>query len=314
MNLDYSILWFEDKPKWLKPVEENLGMELSDLGFRLEVQNELNGTQVAKLAGDSRFDLILMDYDLKATNGDKINGDELIKEIRQKYNYFTDIIFYSNKPVNELRSAIFKNGMSDGVYCLNRSSKQFEDDILKIVSRTIKKVLDVNNMRGIAMASVADCDQIVISSIETRWNQLEGENKSALTAKALEKLEKIKKSLEKKIANLSKTDDIGKILKDHDFPSRARFHVLNSIVKHKSKCELVGPVRTNIQAYEELLQHRNRLGHAKAVNQKGLTVFVGHDNVKYDDSSFSALRRMMIEQEAELSKMLGLITDGKLDN
>ena len=112
MRLDYWILWFEDKPSWLEPIQDGLGIKLSDLGFRLLVDRQSNGENLAKLSKNPKFDLVLMDFDLQTTNGEKVNGDELIRQIRQTHGVFTEIVFYSNKAVGDLRSAVFENGKS----------------------------------------------------------------------------------------------------------------------------------------------------------------------------------------------------------
>ncbi len=313
MKLDYSILWFEDKPSWLEPVQDILAINMSDLGFRLIVERQPNGSRLAELATDTKFDLILMDYDLQKTNGEKINGDELIRQIRQEQNVYTEIVFYSNISVEQLRTAVFENGKSDGVYCFNRSDKDFSDNITKIISTTIKKVMDTNNMRGLAMASVANCDQHVIDAIATRWSQLEGESKDAIRDKTLEKLESMQDSIAEQVKAMQSEDDVRKILSSHGYPSKSRFNVLNSVTKPKKNCAEIGPHRAIAQGYSDLLNHRNRLGHARATEKEGKVVFEGHENITYDDEKFGELRKDMITCERALQMLVELITAGKLD-
>jgi len=313
VKLDYSILWFEDKPGWLEPVQEILEINMDDLGFRLNVDRQPNGSHLAELASDSKFDLILMDYDLQKTDGKKINGDELIRQIRQEQNVYTEIVFYSNISVEQLRTAVFENGKSDGVYCFNRSDKDFPDNISKIINTTIKKVMDTNNMRGLAMASVADCDRHVIDAIATRWAQLKGDNKDAIRQKTLEKLESMQSSISDQVKEMQSEDDVRKILSSHGYPSQSRFNVLNSVTKPKKKCAEVGPPRERAQRYSEILAHRNRLGHARAIEKDGHVVFEGHEEIVYDDAKFGELRKEMIGCEGALKLLVELIAAGKLD-
>lgn len=323
MKLDYSILWFEDKPDWLEPVQGILEIEMEDLGFRLFVDNQANGNNLAELVSNPKFDLILMDFDLQKTRGEDMNGDELIRQIRHDHGVLTEVVFYSVNKMDVLRDALHKSGTSDGVYYFSRD-KDIAPNIQKIINTTIKKVMDTNNMRGLAMASVANCDRHVIDAIATRWGQLQGASKSAIRDKALEKLTSMQSSLSEELvamqASLSEDvgkmqteEDVRKILSSHGYPSQSRFNVLNSVIRSKRKCPEVGPQRDVAQGYSDLLVHRNRLGHARAIERDGKVVFEGHENISYGDAEFGKLRQEMIACEDALEELVKLITDGKLD-
>lgn len=323
MKLDYSILWFEDKPDWLEPVQGILEMEMEDLGFRLFVENQANGNKLAELITDPKFDLILMDFDLQKTRGEEVNGDELIRQIRQDYGVITEVVFYSVTKMDFLRDALHKSHTSDGVYYFSRD-KDIAQNIQKVINTTIKKVMDTNNMRGLAMASVANCDRHVVDAIAIRWGQLRGDDKNAIRDKALEKLASTQESLSKELADLQGSlaeevgkmrteEDVRKILSSHGYPSRSRFNVLNSVTRSKRKCPEVGPQREIIQNYTQLLDHRNRLGHARAIERDGKVVFEGHENTSYGEAEFRELRQEMIACEDALVELVKLISDGKLD-
>jgi CheY-like chemotaxis protein len=313
MRLDYWILWFEDKPSWLEPIQDGLGIKLGDLGFRLLVDRQSNGENLAKLSKNPKFDLVLMDFDLQTTNGEKVNGDELIRQIRQTHGVFTEIVFYSNKAVGGLRSAVFENGKSDGVYCFNRNDRDFSDSVMKIIDTTIKKVLDTNNMRGLAMASVANCDQHVIDAVVIRWGQLGNDAKEVIRQKALDKMVSVQTSIGDQIKAMQSEQDLRAILTSHGYPSQTRFNLLNSLTKSKKGCEIVGPVRLNLQSYPDVLAHRNRLGHARAIETDGVVIFEGHEHIIYDDAKFRELRQQMIIQENALTTLITLIQSGSLD-
>lgn len=312
MKLEYSILWFEDKPDWLEPVQGILDIEMEDLGFRLLVDNQANGNNLAALITDPKFDLILMDFDLQKTNGENVNGDELIRQIRQDHGVLTEVVFYSVNKMDVLRDALHKNGTSDGVYYFSRD-KDISTNIQKIINTTIKKVMDTNNMRGLAMASIANCDQFVIDAIATRWSQLEGDSKEAIRQKTLEKLASVQGSLAEQVEAMQSEADVRKILSSHGYPSNSRFSVLNSVTKSKRSCPDVGPNRAIVQNYTELLKHRNRLGHARATEKDGKIIFEGHEDVVYDDAMFGSLRKDMIACEDALGALVALIAAGKLD-
>ncbi|WP_085901655.1 response regulator [Kiloniella majae] len=312
MKLDYSILWFEDKSDWLEPVQEILELKMDDLGFRLFVDNQANGENLPQLVSDPKIDLILMDFDLQKTGGKDVNGDELIRQIRHDHKVLTEVVFYSVSKMNVLRDALYKSRTSDGVYYFNRDT-DISTNIMRVIETTIKKVMDTNNMRGLAMASVANCDRHVIDAIATRWGQLQGDSKSAIREKVLDKLVSMQTSLSEDVGKMQTEEDVRKILSSHGYPSKSRFNVLNSVTRSKRKCPEVGPQREVAQGYSDLLDHRNRLGHARAIEKDGKVVFEGHENISYGDAEFGKLRQEMIACEDALKELLNLIAAGKLD-
>jgi hypothetical protein len=184
---------------------------------------------------------------------------------------------------------------------------------MKIIDTTIKKVLDTNNMRGLAMASVANCDQHVIDAVVIRWGQLGKDAKEHIRQKALDKMVSVQTSIGEQIKEMQSEQDLRAILTSHGYPSQTRFNLLNSLTKSKKGCETVGPVRLNLQSYPDVLAHRNRLGHARAIEKDGVVVFEGHEDIIYDDAKFRELRQQMIIQENALTTLVALIQSGSLD-
>ena len=159
MRLDYKILWFEDQQNNVEEVEKGLSTRLSRLGFNLNVvwtkpTDELNSTfgQIKNIVND--FDLILLDYDL---GKDKFNGADIAKKLRRS-NFLTDIIFYSSASPHDLRQYMFKQHV-DGVFCINRNNLQ--SDSFDIIQNRIRKILDINHMRGIVMEVVSEFDESI---------------------------------------------------------------------------------------------------------------------------------------------------------
>jgi len=166
MKLNYKILWIEDeldsierpKSQIQRYLEDDYGFECKDEDIVIKDYDEFEDEYVYEVQGQKRvkdsikdFDLLLVDFNL----GEKEQtGDKLIEVIRE--GIYSEILFYSS----ELQSITEKlnNHFIDGVFTSDR--EHLEDKIKKLIRVTIKKVQDVNNLRGLIMAEVAELDRI----------------------------------------------------------------------------------------------------------------------------------------------------------
>lgn len=181
MKLEYKILWIDNNERIYTDHQAIIEDHLLNLGFTPIIEKGKDYDAFDKFEGSlEQFDLFLLDYKL---DGEK-NGNEIIKDIRE--NNYTDIIFYSTLP-EEVRKKIYDDKLN-GVYYTSRNFEEFEDDVLGLINVTIKKVQDVNNLRGLIMAEVAELDRIKEKIIHTASIKI--------SDKSLEKytLDKIKNS------------------------------------------------------------------------------------------------------------------------
>ncbi|ELA8168570.1 hypothetical protein RGL49_000975 [Vibrio parahaemolyticus] len=154
MKLKYNVLWFDDRPKNVSSAQEHIKIKLARMGFELCLdcrQDVGSETTIKKLFQNNDYDLLVVDYKLKESDKD---GSDLIKVIR-RYCTATDIVFYSSETPAKLRSKI----SVDGVYCYNRND--LPANLTYIIESRLRKVLDLNQMRGLYLAAVADFDHII---------------------------------------------------------------------------------------------------------------------------------------------------------
>ncbi|NHC43589.1 response regulator, partial [Bacillus sp. MM2020_1] len=155
MRLNYEILWFEDNLSWFNTSSMYIEEFLNNSGFELvtyQYENDRQGLE--EIIKKHNFDLILMDYNLVGKN-----GDELIEKIRD-LNIYTDIIFYSQNGAQPIRDIIRVKGI-DGIFCSGRDIEEFEEKVNGVIGNTIKKVQDVNNIRGLVIAETIDLENIL---------------------------------------------------------------------------------------------------------------------------------------------------------
>lgn len=155
MKLEYKILWIDNVNAIYTDHQSTIEEHLTNLGFTPIIEKGADYQAFDKFESDlKQFDLFLLDYKLDGTQ----NGNEIIKNIRNEHSIYTDVIFYSTLP-DEVRQRIYDDKLN-GVYYTSRDFEQFEEDVLSIIDVTIKKTQDVNNLRGLIMAEVAELERI----------------------------------------------------------------------------------------------------------------------------------------------------------
>lgn len=275
MKLKYKILWIDDdtdaierpKTQIKRYIEEDYGFECKDDDVIIKDYDEFENDYVyeengKKTVKDSikEFDLLLVDFDL---GEEGLTGDILINIIRNKV--YSEILFYSTN-YSDLRSKLNTNDFMDGVFSSSRD--ELEEKTKKLINVTIKKVQDVNNLRGLIMAEVAELDilkeEIILKASEKISN------------KELEKyaLKKIKDSGK---SNHNKAESYLNNL--HNTTFEDLFSKMGFVDSNK-KALTVGEVMSKFNITEPLtkdtftkyyissiLDMRNKFAHVKELNQ-----------------------------------------------
>ena len=182
MNLVYKILWFEDEILWAQPLVREIKTFVEEIGFIFsQPRFERDNSNIDNI-DYGEFDLILMDYNLSSVE----KGDVLISKIRN-HDFFSEILFYSASGAPKLRSAVLEKEM-DGVYCADRQRDSFIPKVQEVIKATVKKVLDLNTLRGIVMAETSDIDEKMLEIISLYTNILTTEEKSYFLERRRKKL------------------------------------------------------------------------------------------------------------------------------
>lgn len=151
MNLNYSILWFDDSVEYCKSVDlEPLNEKIESWGLKPSISFVNTAKEFEDQQPYDKFDLIVMDFNLD----DEGVGSEFIAQVREKRIY-TEVIFYSAEPSEKLWAALAENEL-EGVFIGNRTTVTTKIEV--VAHQSLKKILDVENMRGIVMAEVGDID------------------------------------------------------------------------------------------------------------------------------------------------------------
>jgi len=156
MKLIYKILWIDDREEFFRNHEDYITEHLEEKGFKCKFTkytsvDEFTKKEVAP-EHQKEYDLFLIDLNLDKGN----TGNEIIVKIRE--NTLVDVIFYSTS-LESVRKSVNEYNI-EGVYTTSRDKNDFEEKVINVIDVTIRKVQDVNNLRGLIMAEVADLDRI----------------------------------------------------------------------------------------------------------------------------------------------------------
>lgn len=218
MTLDYKILWIDDHEDFFRNHEDFIKEHIEEKGFEAQIIKhkslqdylEHDDNKVEQI----KYDLFLVDLNLD--NGH--TGNEIIEKIRSN-KVLTDIIFYSTN-LADVRRSVNDNNI-EGVFVTSRNQNDFEEKVTDVIDVTIKKVQDVNNLRGLIMAEVAELDRIK-ERILVQYSTINSDR--SIESYILEKLEKSYDDNLKKVkshAEKSITEIIDNLYVDSDKKARA---------------------------------------------------------------------------------------------
>jgi hypothetical protein len=303
MNLDYKILWFEDIQSSFNAKKRLVKRVVEDLGFIFpEPRNEINDDNIDTI--DFKiYDLIIADLNL--ANGEK--GSTILNTIREK-GIYTEVVFYSSQGEDYVRNEL-RNFQIDGAYCADRADDDFIDKVSHVIQTTVKKVQDLNNMRGLIMAETSDIDkrmfEIITKVLEKNTAGI-GEKLIAsifenVNSKVNEKKDKFDKYNGKRIEKIV-TDNV---MFDTSEKIKAVQFIIDS-VEHK----VTAPYKKDVFkiSYSEITKKRNLLGHeSQETNEGKVIIGTGEHAFEFNDDFCINIRRKVKKHADDLGQLFDLI-------
>lgn len=334
MKLKYRILWFEDDDE---VVDDQIGPVLKDFlleqGFQLEMIHHLNGEKLDELLKDKNYDLIVTDLNL----GEYETGEVLIDQIRQG-NVLTEVLLYSAN-TTELNNIIANKGWIERAsFCvgLGNLNKKLEE----IISLTIRKNQDVNNIRGLVIAETiyleGKIEKILLHYFEANEDKVLNESKTKLLAnihaRKIEKFEedlasirainftRIKVLIENDILTASNSfDAIQSILKEK---IKRVNNTLNNVKVDPAQKKILEAAKGDLEIVKkelnefrgEILKIRNTLAHVnEQVGEDGIpyleSLNADGTTIKFDSEKYVEIRKNLRKHNDNLDKVLQHIGD-----
>lgn len=286
MRIKYKIFWVEDDNSWFKTNKDLFEDTLEDWGFKLDYERAKSFEEVEEIIGKGglkEFDLMLID--LKLNNNEDEYGNRIIDLIRGQ-DILTDIIFYSS--AYDRIHEIMRTNELEGVYTSSRTG--LETKFEKVVKTTIKKVQEVNNIRGLLMAETSDLDVLMLDIINKALNS---DKKDAIEKYAIEKIKETITNNENR-CNSAETTITEKINDGRIFTSFHKAKVINKICKINDL-----EINSFFENYNnKILYTRNVFAHVKEEILEGKRVLVSKVSGKkeiFNDDRCIQIRKHLIE-------------------
>ncbi len=284
MKINYKVLWIEDHFEEVEPFIEGLENKLQKYGFVFNVDRKTTLTDGAlvelsdKLSNYNPYDMVIFDYDL----GDK-KGDEIASQLRGSI--YTDMIFYSGVSHIKLRQALCDKKV-DGVYIVTRDD--FINDSWPIIEDQIKRIFDINNMRGVLLDEMSKIDLKMRNLYGEKYDNLSETDKGLQLKKFNDKLSEKKKA----IATQIKNTDINNFPEMIKKPTHMDFNTVRSRLKSITENDELFGESSELKTKQDL---RNKFAHnmAEYDGDKGTVSLSGFDKT-YGFEEFTQIRKELI--------------------
>lgn len=298
MDLKYKILWFDNDAEWVKSIEGFVKEIVEELGFLYECRLYITGASIDSIQLDN-YDIILMDLNLDDdTSGD---GDQLINKIRS-LDVYTDVLFYSADGLAKIKEKAQALGL-EGVYFSGRSQSSFISKLRKVINTTIKKVQDLNNLRGLVMAEVSELDAVMDRIILSYFNM---EERMALFHKHItanrEKTLRDSLNCANKCQLIWRDKDIQEIVPRLDSSQKAR---AIKIIIEQSRPDLYSEGNFYEEYNATIITPRNELAHCKSEIREGKEMLLTRNGDKcFDETFFKEIRKNILKYSGIFNELL----------
>jgi len=306
MNLDYKILWFEDIQSSFNAKKRLVKRVVEDLGFVFpEPRNEINDDNLDTI--DFKiYDLIIADLNL--ANGEK--GSTILNTIREK-GIYTEVVFYSSQGEDYVRNEL-RNFQIDGAYCADRADDDFIDKVSHIIQTTVKKVQDLNNMRGLIMAETSDIDKTMFEIIKAALDKNAFGIRDSLVKQIFENVNGKVSGKKTDFDTFYGNQNINRVLKDTVMfdvseKTKAVQFIIDSI-EH----EITTPYKNDgfKISYSEITKKRNLLGHETEAPVDGkIIVGNGEHAFEFNDEFCITMRKKVKKHGDDLNEILVFIAN-----
>ena len=293
MKLSFSVLWFDDTEIFFDSLDVDwLKNEIENWGFSPDIQLVTTPEQFVSFSPYQKIDFIVVDKNLEEYG----EGQDFIAKLRN-HAVYTEVIFYTAGNASALWDAIREKEL-EGVFVSNRGT--ILQKISKVGRQSIRKVLDLENMRGIVMAEVGQLDHLLDEILMMGLSGLSGESLGVVFKKFHKEAEKQNVEFGERLSGFINSPDVSEMLDMCD--SNKRWENFNRLWKYHEKLknkEKFGDYKADV------LDLRNVLAHGKPENIDGGYLFIHRGKeYLYNDEASDNLRRTILRYKKEFSAVL----------
>lgn len=246
MQINYKILRIEDEKAFVESEIEFIKEYLEELWFILEYENP----EKYEKKDFSSYDLIVVDYNLAEGQF----WQNIIQLIREE-EFYREILFYSWDGEDALRDLVKH---LDWVYCASKDS--CGEKLKGLITNTIRKTQDINNLRGLIMAETSEIDEVIKTIIK------EMAKTNIKECKIKERKDKLNKYYQKCI------DAVEKFNLPEDFDEFIDSKYVSAFFAYTTLKSFIGASlsqerKEKLDSYQtEIIEPRNNFGHTNNIN------------------------------------------------
>ena len=304
MKLEFSLLVVDDQPENINQAIQDLEEHLETKGFSLkrEIVKKPTEQRIQELAqsGGKDYDLVMVDYKLGEGMGD---GAFVAHRLRQLLPY-VDMVFFSGAPVSELLSQLSEHEVS-GVFAQTR--QELGDTLNGLADTVIGKAVDLNHMRGIAMAEVADMDVLMEETL-IKVFQSSDDKIAEVMKRTIQKLEDKIRDVPNQLDKCLKQHGLSGVVVDASLFSFAnKYQAIMRAAKYLSS-KTSGGLNHLKNFDRDIIQNRNMLAHAKEETTGDGRIVLrskmrGKDREEITEGWMSNFRRNIQEHRTAIDKI-----------
>lgn len=297
MRLVFSVLWFDDDEEYFDSLDlEPLEKEISSWGFQPEIEKVTTPEDFSNRSPFESYDLLVVDRNLEGYQ----DGQDFIANIRGNAIY-TEVIFYTAGNTSDLWEAIRTKEL-EGVFVSSRMNVLSK--IEAVGRQSVRKILDLENMRGIVMAEVGELDHLLDEIIMIGVESLGEDQRQILFEKFHENITKQHQEFALALANFIGGPDTISMLALCD--SDKRWQNFNRLWKSHRKLKERGKIGDYVV---EVLRPRNFLAHGKPERQTngGYLFRYREKEYHFDDTTSVKLRQTILRYKIAFSNIIDLI-------
>ncbi len=303
MKLEYNILWIDnDIQEYIDNGEvANINSYLEELGFEPNIVTVRDEADLDQFIYNHKYDLIISDFNLNATTGDKI-----IEKIRDEKGFSTEILFYTAKsnfrddPEVKERLAF----MDRITFHSNRDT--FLDKVEKLIRLTLDKLLELNATRGLITAATSDLDveiEEIVMQLVLHHKIDENGLKQIVTEKAHTPLQRRLESF------WDKYNDFQSYFPKID--AVKKWEIFRDLLRPlKAQHEIKSFLDSNRTYQVQVIDIRNKFAHAKAVDDNGTLKLKGQiegEDFEFTEESCVKIRRNLIEHKRNIETLKNIL-------
>lgn len=297
MRLSYSILWFDDTEEFFDILDiDGLKSEISSWGFQPEIMLVKTPEEFWSYKPFEKIDLIVVDRNLEEYG----EGQNFIADLRD-HSIYTEVIFYTAGNASDLWDAIREKQL-EGIFVSNRSV--ILSKVYKVGRQAIRKVLDLENMRGIVMAELGELDHLLDDVLRAGMPNLPAEKQGLIYKKFQKQIADQNKKAETRLASFIENPHVDEMINLSDSYKRwINFQRLSDSHEKLKVLSSVGDFTV------EILKPRNFLAHGRPeINSDGAYVF-RHQGEEYifNDNVSSELRKTILRYKQIFSSIVSLL-------